>query len=137
MQTKKRNRIKLGLAAAGSALAMAASLGAGSASAATTAWSGCVSGDICLYSGANGTGSVCVWDGDMPKWTDVCSWADEKNAVSIWNRGTGGAGTYRHVKFYLGDYYTNFYACAAQGFKGNTGPDAGAPIRSFKWATSC
>ncbi|MFF8717567.1 peptidase inhibitor family I36 protein [Streptomyces sp. NPDC015184] len=139
-------RHRLTLAALGAALAMGSALSTGSGTAAAApagaqaAWGGCDVGDICVYTGANGTGSVCAWDGDDPDWTGGairCSWAESKNVVSIWNRGMGGAGTLRHVKFYKKANYQDYYGCAAQGFKGNTGPDAGASLRSHKWVTSC
>ncbi|MCX5390395.1 peptidase inhibitor family I36 protein [Streptomyces sp. NBC_00094] len=134
-----RGRVRLGLAAAFSALAMTVSLGAGTARAADP-WAGCYSGDVCVYTGLNGTGSVCAWSGGDNNWSAgpiTCSWTLTKNVKSIWNRGTGGVGTYRHVDFFLAADYTSFYACAAQGFKGNTGPDAGAPIRSHYWTDRC
>ncbi|MGW7411009.1 peptidase inhibitor family I36 protein [Streptomyces sp. NPDC054863] len=138
-------RTRLALAAAGSALALAGTLGAGAGQASAApvtalAWGGCVSGDICVYSGLNGTGDVCAWDGDDNNWRAgavVCSWSDNKRVMSIWNRGTGGAGSYRHVKFYHSADYKNYYACAAQNFQGNTNGTAGAWLQSHRWVTSC
>lgn len=140
----KRNR--LALAAAGGALALGASLATGTGTANATpvsaqaAWYNCDPGEICVYSGSNGTGAGCWWTGDDPDWlagSIQCSWADTAKVVSIWNRGTGSAGSYRHVKFYHQANYTNYYACAAQGFKDNTGPDGGVWLRSHKWVTTC
>ncbi|MEV8623942.1 peptidase inhibitor family I36 protein [Streptomyces sp. NPDC051079] len=133
----QRNR--LALAVATGALAAVATLGtgAGTASAGTTAvWQGCQSGQICVYPELNGYGTPCVWYGDDRDWRSGFPYCD-KTVKSIWNRGTGGAGTYRHVKFYFNAGYDKYYACAAQGFKGNTGPTAGVVLRSHIWATSC
>ncbi|MFF5768595.1 peptidase inhibitor family I36 protein [Streptomyces tanashiensis] len=135
----KRNR--LALAATTGALALGAALATSTGTAtAATPWQGCAVGDICVYSELNGYGSVCAWDGDDPDWQGGairCSWSSTKAVKSIWNRGTGGSGSYRHVKFYFGADSTNYYACAAQGFKGNTGPDAGAKLKSHQWVTNC
>lgn len=137
---------RLTLAALGAALAVGSALSTGSGAMAATpagtqaAWGGCAVGDICVYTGLNGTGSVCAWDGDDPDWLGgaiKCSWAGTKNVKSIWNRGTGGAGDYRHVAFYKKADFEDYYACAAQGFKGNTGPDAGVRLRSHEWVTTC
>lgn len=145
-------RSRLALAAAGGALALGATLGTGagpaSADVSAQAWQPCAEGDVCVYSGVNGTEDRCSWDGNDPNWstatggTPLCSWrANGKNVQSIWNNGTRDT-AYRHVKFYLGTNYTDYYGCAVRydtgvGWRGNTGPDAGAPIRSHKWVTSC
>lgn len=120
-----------------------------------SAWSNCYEGDICVYNGLNGTGDMCSWDGNDRDWYTnegsgsnqwVCSWAQPwdsrpHNVKSIWNRGTlqGGPAS---VKFYLTD--GTYYACAhgptadgKPGFQGNTGPDAGAHLRSHMWVSSC
>ncbi|MFF0741543.1 peptidase inhibitor family I36 protein [Streptomyces sp. NPDC004111] len=102
------------------------------------AWSGCATGEICVYQELNGGGKPCHWDGEDNDWENgniTCSWAGPNmHAKSIWNRGTGSVSA---VKFYKFAYFNDFYACAAKGFKGNTGPDAGVHIQSHKWATSC
>lgn len=134
-------RNKLALAAAGGALALGAALGTGAGTAnadvGAQAWGGCSSGEICVYSGLNGTGSMCDWVGNDPDWHT----GDERCTItvkSIWNRGTGGAGAPRHVWFHFGANYTGgYYACAAQNFKGNTGPNGGVRLRSHQWATYC
>ncbi|MEV0784965.1 peptidase inhibitor family I36 protein [Streptomyces sp. NPDC050423] len=135
-------RHRLTLAALGATLALGSALSTGSGAVAATpagttaAWGGCAVGDICVYSGANGTGSVCAWDGDDLDWrggTVQCSWSGSKNVLSVWNRGTGGDGSYRHVKFYKGADYKGYNGCVHQGAKGNTG----SHLRSHKWATSC
>lgn len=136
----KRNRLALAAATGAMALGAALATSAGTASAGTAgaeaAWQGCNSGQICVYPELNGYGTPCTWYGDDPDWRSgaaVCT----KTVKSIWNRGTGGAGTYRHVKFYFDPGYERYYGCAAQGFKGNTGPTAGVVLRSHIWATVC
>ncbi|MFI8817359.1 MULTISPECIES: peptidase inhibitor family I36 protein [unclassified Streptomyces] len=139
-------RHRLALAALGAALAVGSALSTGSGATAATsadaraAWDGCVAGDICVYSGDNGTGSVCAWDGDDSDWLGgavKCSWAGTKNVHSIWNRGTGGAGSYRHVKFYEKASHAAYVGCVDQNAKGNNGGSAGRQLRSHKWVTSC
>ncbi|MFB6816801.1 peptidase inhibitor family I36 protein [Streptomyces sp. NPDC056347] len=139
-------RHRFTLAALGAALAVggALSTGAGAAAAAPSgsqaAWGGCAVGNVCVYSGSNGTGSVCAWDGDDSDWrggTVTCSWSRTKNVKSAWNRGTGGAGSLRHVKFYQNANYSVSRGCLKQSLKGNTGGSAGMQLRSHKWATSC
>ncbi|MFJ5262112.1 peptidase inhibitor family I36 protein [Streptomyces sp. NPDC088387] len=144
-------RSSMALAAAGGALALCAALGASAGTASADvgpkAWGSCAAGDVCVYTEFNGTGEKCSWDANDPNWltaaggTPKCSWAGTKNVKSIWNNGKRDT-AYRHVKFYLGTNYTNYYGCAERyaagvGWRGNTGPDAGAPIRSHKWVTSC
>lgn len=36
-----------------------------------------------------------------------------------------------------GDGWSRYYACAEPGFKDNTGPGAGAPIRAHRWVKNC
>ncbi|MER5748054.1 peptidase inhibitor family I36 protein [Streptomyces sp. NPDC002225] len=133
---------KLGLAAASSLLALAGTLvtGTGTANATAQAWGGCAAGDICVYSGLNGTGSVCAWDGDDNDWESgaiTCSWSSTKKVMSIWNNGTGGPGSYKDVHFFHQANRLGWYGCAAQGWAGNTNGTTGAWLRSHQWWTGC
>ncbi|MFE6852822.1 peptidase inhibitor family I36 protein [Streptomyces sp. NPDC057674] len=61
------------------------------ASAAPTAAWACASGRFCVYSGDNGTGSVCSWSGDDADWHNgatVCSWTGSTRVQSVFNNGT-------------------------------------------------
>lgn len=62
------------------------------ASAATEAWSDCPSGYFCAWSGSNGTGSRCQWEGNSESWYFDCSWAGNKYPHSVYNHGTSGRG---------------------------------------------
>ncbi|MFF0747131.1 peptidase inhibitor family I36 protein [Streptomyces sp. NPDC004111] len=116
-------------------------------------WRNCAEGDICVYNGPDGTGEVCTWDGNDANWRTstgsgshrwICKWTQTwepapehgRKVKSIWNRGTTAGGP-ADVRFYFGENYTNYYACAAKGFKGNTGPDAGVFLLSHSWVSSC
>ncbi|MFK0181631.1 peptidase inhibitor family I36 protein [Streptomyces xanthochromogenes] len=96
----------------------------------------CVSGDICFFSGDNGSGSMCSWSGDDPDWRNgsiVCSWSADKNVKSVYNHGTVQA--YDHVVYYKGANYSDRVGCENAGSKVNL---AGTyHVRSHKWTTSC
>jgi hypothetical protein len=100
------------------------------------AWS-CNSGNVCFYTGPDGTGSRCMWsnaDSDWATGTDVCSWALTTNVKSIWNRGTSTS--YTGVAYYKQTGYTDRVGCTRQGRSGNL---AGTyKVRSHRWISgSC
>ncbi|MFD6589039.1 peptidase inhibitor family I36 protein [Streptomyces anulatus] len=94
----------------------------------------CPEGDICFYTGDNGTGERCNWDGNDNDWrngTIQCSWAADKNVRSIYNNGTSGMA----VVYYSGANYETRKGCTTKGKKGNL---AGTyKVRSHKWVNSC
>ncbi|MFD5701226.1 peptidase inhibitor family I36 protein [Streptomyces lasiicapitis] len=107
---------------------------AGAAPAGERAWAGCDYGEICVYSGLNGTGTRCDWYGDDSNWAsgaETCS----IRVKSIWNNGKPEA--YRHVNFFFKAGHDDFYACARHGWRGNTGPTNGVKLLSHGWATAC
>lgn len=102
------------------------------------AWGNCDSGEICVYQESGGGGDPCHWSGNDNNWESgniTCSWAGPHMHVkSIWNRGTG---SFSAVKFYKFADLSGYYACAAKGFKDDTGPDNGVHLQSHKWAANC
>ncbi len=99
------------------------------------AWS-CNSGNVCFYTGPDGTGSRCMWSVADPDWATgsiVCSWALTTNVKSVWNRGTSSASG---VAFYRSTDYNGRIGCTRQGQSGNL---AGTyKVRSHKWISgSC
>jgi hypothetical protein len=94
----------------------------------------CPSGDICFYSGDDGTGDRCNWDANDADWrngTTRCSWSADKNVRSVYNNGTSGMA----VVYYSGANYETRKGCTTKGKKGNL---AGTyKLRSHKWVSSC
>lgn len=114
------------------AVAMAAGLALvvpGSANAATFS---CPAGNVCFYTGDNGTGQKCVWSVADPDWRNgaiQCSWAADKNVRSVFNNGQNPNLT--GVVYYRGANYHDRVGCTRQGQKGNL---AGTyKLRSHKW----
>ncbi|MET9555602.1 peptidase inhibitor family I36 protein [Streptomyces sp. NPDC006645] len=61
------------------------------AAAAPTAWGACAEGNVCFYTGFDGTGSKCTFPVADRDWTQaplVCSWSQTTNVKSVWNNGT-------------------------------------------------
>lgn len=131
MSTRTILRSAAGVVAAfGMATAVAMTV-PGSASAAS--WD-CPGGNICFYSGDNGSGQRCVWDTDDRDWrngADQCSWAADKNVRSVFNNDTKPGFT--GVVYYKGANYDDRAGCTKQGQKGNL---AGTyKLRSHQWTT--
>lgn len=100
------------------------------------AYADCKSGNICFYTGDNGTGKMCQWTGNDDDWRNgaiQCSWAADNNVRSVYNNGVSG--TYTAVIYYSGANYQTRKGCTTLGKKGNL---AGTyKLRSHKWATKC
>ncbi|WP_446047723.1 peptidase inhibitor family I36 protein [Streptomyces olivaceus] len=127
-------RTKAGLAAGATVLA-GLGLGAATAPAQATATAySCPSGDICFYTGDDGTGDRCNWNGNDNDWRNgaiKCSWAADKKVRSVYNNGTSG----KAVVYYNGADYQTRKGCTTKGKKGNL---AGTyTLRSHKWVSSC
>ncbi|MFJ3891105.1 peptidase inhibitor family I36 protein [Streptomyces rubrogriseus] len=102
------------------------------ASAAPQAWA-CNEGSFCVYSGDNGTGSVCGWSGDDPDWrngTSVCSWAGGTRVQSAYNNGLSGAPVSAYTAINYGG--TKMF-CLAKGERGNLA-GVGTYLRSHTWS---
>jgi hypothetical protein len=108
--------------AVASATALAAVLALpGTAAAAPTAWGACAEGNVCFYTGDNGTGQKCSWSVADPDWTQGttrCSWSQTTNAQSVWNRGTSSS--YTGVAYYQWANYNTRMGCTDQGARGNS-----------------
>ncbi|WP_327399999.1 peptidase inhibitor family I36 protein [Streptomyces sp. NBC_01288] len=135
--SRPRRRSRMALVAAAITFAMAALglIAPSSASASAQAWA-CTSGHVCVYSGINGTGSVCSWSNADPDWWggDVqCSWSDTQNVGSVYNLGTSSA--YNYVALYTGANYTGSHYCFVQD--GGYSSNFNVKIRSHRWVASC
>lgn len=134
-RTPRRGRRALVAAALTFATAALGLIAPSSASATAQAWE-CSSGDLCIYTGANGTGSRCSWSNADPDWYSgsiQCSWSDTQVVGSAYNRGTSSS--YNWVILYTGANYTGTGYCIPQ----NGGSWAGLNVkfRSHRWEASC
>ncbi|MFE4361302.1 MULTISPECIES: peptidase inhibitor family I36 protein [unclassified Kitasatospora] len=130
----ERTRRHLGLIASLAAAAAALLAVPQPAHAALDPWS-CVEGRVCVYSGPDGTGSVCAWPYDDPDWQsgDRCSWSATTKVRSVYNHGGSG----RPVAFYPGANYTGQrVVCTAAGARGNFSQNGGTGVhlRSHRWS---
>ncbi|MFJ3961498.1 peptidoglycan DD-metalloendopeptidase family protein [Streptomyces sp. NPDC090036] len=92
------------------------------------AWQDCPPGNVCFYSGADGTGTVCRSAGDEPRST--CGLRK-----SFFNNGTTQPG-YDHVQVYFKEGGT---ACLHRGWDEGRGnlPAGGRTIDRFQWRGEC
>lgn len=121
------------VSAAVGATALAAALSLpGAAEAAPAEWGACASGNVCFYTGYDGTGSKCSWSVADPDWTQGdtrCSWSQTTNVRSVWNRGTSSS--YTGVAYYQWADYNTRKGCTVQGARGNL---AGTyKLKSHRW----
>ncbi|MDL4770915.1 peptidase inhibitor family I36 protein [Actinomadura xylanilytica] len=101
------NRIRIGIAglAAAGAAAVVLAPAAALADVGTSSAADCKLGDVCVWSGANATGTMCAWDGDDPDWQAgavQCKPYGFK-VKSLMNHGR--VGSYDQVQFYK---YANY-----------------------------
>ncbi|MDG9708358.1 peptidase inhibitor family I36 protein [Streptomyces sp. DH10] len=112
-----------------------AGLGVGvAASPAQAAYSDCDKGEICFYTGDDGTGKMCAWSGNDNDWRNgstTCSWAADNKVRSVYNRGTSGMA----VVYYSGANYEDREGCTTSGKKGNL--SGKYMLRSHKWVNKC
>ena len=124
-------RTVLATTAAAAAVALALPGQAMAAPAEPTAWE-CASGNVCFWTGYNGTGKRCAWSVADPDWQSgniKCSWAATTNVRSVWNRGTSSS--YTGVAYYRNTDYNGRIGCTRQGQRGNL---AGTyKVRSHRW----
>ncbi|MCK1798261.1 peptidase inhibitor family I36 protein [Streptomyces sp. XM4193] len=135
MQERAR-RLRTGLAmAAATAAGAAVMMAPGTAQAAPApSYSNCPTGDVCFYTGSNGTGKMCNWAGNDKDWrsgSEVCSWSATTNVRSIYNNGRR-----MDVAYYkAADHKGNRIGCTKKGKQGNL---AGTyTLRSHKWLDKC
>ncbi len=99
-----------------------------------TAWSDCPSGDFCIWSGTNASGSRCSWsnaDSDWYSGTIQCSWADTQPVRSAYNHGTSSS--YWGVWVYIDANYQWLWSCLPQGY---VWTDVTFGGQSHRWMTS-
>jgi len=65
-------------------------------------FSDCAEGELCFFTGRNGSGSMCHWNVIDADWTSGairCSWATSSNVCSIFNRWSGTIDYYASANF--------------------------------------
>jgi len=92
----------------------------------------CDAGLICFWDGKDGTGHRCEWSGNDSDWWNgaiVCSWADEKPPLSVYNHGQSESFT--GVVYFKPD--GSRAGCTRRGQHGNLSGDY--KVRSHLWTT--
>ncbi|WP_017618241.1 peptidase inhibitor family I36 protein, partial [Nocardiopsis gilva] len=91
----------------------------------------CAKGDFCVWSGKNGTGTRCAWNGNDPDWWGGAVQCNPHFLVSsYWNNGYKG--NLDHVQVYIDtNYKTKLGKKISPGAKRTLWE--GAPMRSHKW----
>jgi Peptidase inhibitor family I36 len=135
---------KIRMAVAGTAVAGLAviALPASAQAGPTASYSDCPKGDICFYTGKNGTGRMCNWEGNDSDWRRGairCSWSGTRNVRSVYNNGYDSGN--KDVAYYVGANYKDSngnprrIGCTKVGKQGNL---AGTyKLRSHKWIRNC
>lgn len=101
---------------------------------APSAWQ-CPDGDVCFWSGPDGTGSLCKWDVTDPDWRSgdiVCSWSEGDEVRSVFNNSHSPDAPDVAVLYYK---RTNFHArvgCVEPGQQSNL--PATSRVRSHRLA---
>ncbi|MEU6539782.1 peptidase inhibitor family I36 protein [Streptomyces sp. NPDC047000] len=134
-RTRRRGRRALVAAALTFVTAALGLIAPSAASASAQAWE-CSSGNVCVYTGAYGTGSRCLWSNADPDWYSgsiTCSWSSSTNVGSVYNLGTSSS--YGYVVLYTGANYTGTGYCISQN--GGYWADLNVRIRSHRWEASC
>ncbi|MBQ0984174.1 peptidase inhibitor family I36 protein [Streptomyces sp. F63] len=128
-------KIRTTLAVAAATAAAVVALPGTTATAAPTPWESCVSGNVCFFTGRDGTGLMCAWSVADPDWTQgtsKCSWSQTDEVKSVWNRGTSSSFT--GVAYYQWKDYNTRKGCTPQGKRGNL---AGTyKLKSHQWIKS-
>ncbi|MEU5403602.1 peptidase inhibitor family I36 protein [Streptomyces sp. NPDC005963] len=78
-----------------------------------SAYERCSTGRYCIYSGFNGSGSICQVIPEHHDVTAQCLWTGTNNAKSVKNMTTS------QVYFYGGTNFTQFRGSTASGGQGN------------------
>lgn len=118
----------------GSASTVTGSAGISGDAGIAASYSDCPKGDVCFYSGSNGTGNMCNWDVSDPDWrSGAITCFGVTTPRSIYNNGY--AGGYDDVVYYINTGYNDRIGCTRVGVQGNL---AGTyVVRSHQWVTSC
>ncbi|MFF6773826.1 protein kinase [Streptomyces sp. NPDC012637] len=129
------------LVAAGTALGLTAGLIAWGGGTPEPGYERCTPGAVCFFSGRDGKGEVCVWQGGSRNWarSDAarCPWATTGPVASAFNNGFGseeGTGL-PAVDYYAAAEFRQPLGCLRQG----TRITFREPVRplSHEWRTSC
>jgi hypothetical protein len=119
---------------AGATLLAGLGIGAVASPAQAAAYDDCGGGEVCFYTGKDGTGKKCSWSGRWADWqagAARCSWAATNNVKSIYNNGNSG----QSVVYYTSSNFKDRIGCTKKGVKGNL---AGTyKVRSHKWVEKC
>lgn len=91
-------------------------------------WFGCDEGEVCFYTGSDGTGKKCSFGYADQYWAD-CSWRDTDTVKSVWNRGS--APSYTGVVYFKKTEYRDRAGCTKQGKRGNLA--GGYQVHSHRW----
>lgn len=135
-RTPRRGRRALVAASLTFATAALGLIAPNAASASAQAAWDCPSGNLCIWTGNNGTGSRCTWsnaDSDWYSGSVQCSWADNQVVGSAKNSGTSSS--YNYVILYEGANYGYPGYCIEQ--HGGTWANLDVKLRSHRWRASC
>jgi len=98
----------------------------------------CPSGNICVWTGADGNGSRCTWSDADPDWQGGsirCSWSASTKVQSVFNNGTSSSFT--GVQVYRNANYGSPFFCAPQGNHVRwIITNGGILLRSHRWISS-
>ncbi|MFI6648361.1 protein kinase [Streptomyces sp. NPDC050529] len=98
----------------------------------------CGPGNVCFFSGADGGGEMCAWEGDDPDWADGqndCSWARTSSAGSIYNNGVADPKGFNHVTYFAEAGLRKRLGCIERGQRRNL--TLMQSVRSHTWAKTC
>jgi Peptidase inhibitor family I36 len=96
----------------------------------------CPAGNVCFYTGFDGSGSRCRWGADDPDWQGGgvrCSWSGTTNVRSIWNN------TSRAVDYYTSANHPNRdrIGCTHSGIAGNLAGTYKLRSHKFRSGSRC
>ncbi|MEE4491413.1 peptidase inhibitor family I36 protein [Streptomyces sp. BE230] len=98
----------------------------------------CGPGNVCFFSGADGGGEMCAWEGDDPDWADGqndCSWARTSSAGSSYNNGVADPKGFNHVTYFAEAGLRKRLGCIERGQRRNL--TLMSSVRSHTWAKTC
>ncbi|MFR9794381.1 protein kinase domain-containing protein [Streptomyces sp. MS06] len=117
-----------------------AKTGSPTASAQPVGYDRCLPGDVCFFTGRDGTGAMCAWEGDDTDWArgeTTCSWAGKRDALSVFNNGhdTTQGEIFIDVVYFARDSLRDRLGCVEVGTRHNL-PTPLRPM-SHRWTEHC